>query len=284
MKTNSLLVVATLLGLTLSALAQTEVIDLPASPFEGNNLKIRAGQVEGVSTATAIGHCNAVGTESRVLYHACDVADLTLATLIATPAVVGVASTDVDDDADGAATGATAVQVTGLNASLVETTETVVLNGQTEVATTTVFYVVTKLQVVTAGSSGFNEGTLWVGGVGSFTAGVPSVKYCAVESESNQSASAVKAVPAGKQLHVTGISLASGDTNKLIRFHFNQYDATRDLWYRTYDVHGKQTFLTQKLEAYPVLRAGDVLTLQCSVDTGSAAITATVVGVFVDEI
>ena len=278
-----------LIGLALPLLAtflwaQTTVVNVPADPFSGHNIKARTGQVPGVSVAMSLGHSDGVSTTLRTLYHGAGTGELSLDTLIATPATVAVASTDVDDDANGTATGALAVQLSGLNSNLAEITENVVLDGQTEVVTTSQWYVVTKVQVISAGSSGANEGTVWVGAVGSFTAGVPATKFNAVEAGTNVSATAVTAVPAGKRFYVNQFSLASGDTTKVLNFQFKQYSAAAGLWYETYDIHGKQDFLTQNVVAYPSLGPGDVAIIRCKVNNGTALITASLAGVFIDGI
>lgn len=274
----SLLLVATLVW------AQTNVVHVPADPFTGQNVKVRTGQVPGVSTGQAVGHCDAVGTNLRALYHGAAVGDLSIDTLTATPATVAVASTDVDDDADGTATGALVVQLSGLNNNLVEITEDVTLNGQTEVVTANRWYVVQEIRTISAGSTGSNEGTIWVGAVGSFTTGVPSTKFNAMEPGTNESATAVKAVPAGKRLYINQFIATSGDSSKVLNFQFLKYSATTGLWYETYDAHIKRSALIKEIVAYPSLGPGDLLVIRCKVDNNTAQITGSLSGVFVDGI
>jgi hypothetical protein len=69
-----------------------------------------------------------------------------------------VSSTDADDTAAG--TGARTVLLTGQTGAYVEITETVTLNGLTAVETVNSFYRIYRAKVVTAGSSGINEGTI----------------------------------------------------------------------------------------------------------------------------
>lgn len=70
-----------------------------------------------------------------------------------------IVSTDANDDGSPADTGARSVKVYGVTASGLET-ETIVMNGITNVATTKSYYDIYKMEVVTAGSSNANEGTI----------------------------------------------------------------------------------------------------------------------------
>lgn len=96
--------------------------------------------------------------------------DLTLPTSATT---LGIASTSVNDTSAG--TGARTLLITGLNSNYDEIQEVVTLNGQTEVNTTASFLRVNGANVLTTGSVGFNQGTIYIGGsVNVFTAGVPN--------------------------------------------------------------------------------------------------------------
>lgn len=86
---------------------------------------------------------------------------------------LAVSSTSANDASAG--TGARTVVVGGYTASWVWTEETVTLNGQTKVATTTSFIRVNKLTVATAGSGNVNAGLIYIAASDdTFTAGVPT--------------------------------------------------------------------------------------------------------------
>ena len=85
---------------------------------------------------------------------------------------LGIASTNVNDTSAG--TGAQAVLITGLDSNYDEITEIISLSGQTEVNSTAQFLRVQSALVVASGSTGWNEGTIYIGGSdNTFTAGVP---------------------------------------------------------------------------------------------------------------
>ena len=71
---------------------------------------------------------------------------------------LSVVSDDANDTSAG--TGARTVEIEGLDSSWDVLTETVTMNGTTPVVTTGLFLRVYRARVVTAGSSGTNEGTI----------------------------------------------------------------------------------------------------------------------------
>jgi len=71
---------------------------------------------------------------------------------------LSVVSDDADDTSAG--TGARTVEIEGLDSSWNVLTETVTMNGLTPVVTTGLFLRVYRARVVTAGSTGANEGTI----------------------------------------------------------------------------------------------------------------------------
>lgn len=81
-------------------------------------------------------------------------------TFQAAAVTLGVSSGDVDD-ADGD-TGARTVEIQGLDADYVEQSETVTLAGQTKVESANEYLRVNRVKVLTAGSSGANEGKVYV--------------------------------------------------------------------------------------------------------------------------
>lgn len=88
---------------------------------------------------------------------------------------VSISSSSTDDDGSPAGTGARTVTITGYDRDLAAVSETVTMNGQTAVATTATFMVVTDITVATSGAGGTNAGDLYVirAGESTLTAGVP---------------------------------------------------------------------------------------------------------------
>ena len=110
-----------------------------------------------------------------------------------------VSSSDVDDD-DGD-TGARSVEIEGLDGDYNEISEIVTMNGQSQVATANTYLRVHRMKVLTAGSSGQNEGIIYIG-TGSPTNGKPSTVYGLIEANENQTLMAMYTVPAGHRAYV----------------------------------------------------------------------------------
>ncbi len=128
--------------------------------------------------------------------------------------VMKVSSTSANDAAAG--TGARTVLVSGLDENYDEVEETVTLNGQTEVTTTTTFIRVFRAYVVTAGSGGTAAGDIYVG-TGTVTAGIPATIYARITLGENQTLMAMWTVPAGYTAYITKNNIGTGSS------HANQY-------------------------------------------------------------
>jgi len=139
----------------------------------------------------------------------------------AAAAIMYVSSSSANDTSAG--TGARTVLVSGLDANYNEVEETVTLNGQTQVATTTEFLRVFRSYVETAGSGGTNAGDIYIGTSGA-SSGVPTGAYYAkITASEAQTLMAVYTVPAGKTLYISqGIAThgtgTSGGVYMTIRF------------------------------------------------------------------
>jgi len=146
------------------------------------------------------------------------------------PAIAGVmyvSSSSTNDTSVG--TGARTVYVQGLDADYNTISETVTLNGQTQVATSGSFLRVFRAYVATAGSGGTNAGDIYVGTSGA-TAGVPtSTYYAKITASEAQTLMAVYTVPAGKTLYLSeGIAShgtgTSGGVFMTVRFMVRPYN------------------------------------------------------------
>jgi len=130
--------------------------------------------------------------------------------------VLKISSTSADDDGDPAGTGARTVLITGLDGNYNVVSETVTLNGQTEVNTTNSYLYVNGFTVTAVGSGDANAGTIYAG-TGTVTAGVPAVVYDAIAAGYNNRTTAHYCVPAGYTAYITeGIftaGQASGSTS-----------------------------------------------------------------------
>lgn len=130
-----------------------------------------------------------------------------------------VSSASANDDIVG--TGARTVVVSGLDANYNEISETVELDGQTEVLTTNSFIRVFRAYVATAGSGGTAAGIVYVG-TGTVTAGVPATVYAEIPVGANQTQMALWTVPAGYTLYITG-GVFSAASNNVAQYVLGQF-------------------------------------------------------------
>ena len=105
-----------------------------------------------------------------------------------------VSSSSANDNSSG--TGARTVFLAGLDANYREISETVTLNGQTEVLTTQFFLHINNAYVATAGSSLSAAGDIYFGD-GVVTAGVPATVYDLIKSDYNSRITGSYTIPAG---------------------------------------------------------------------------------------
>jgi hypothetical protein len=123
--------------------------------------------------------------------------------------VMKISSSSADDAAAG--TGARTISIAGLDASYNEISETVTLNGQTEVNTVNSYLRITRMFVVTAGSGATAVGVIYAG-TGTVTSGVPATVYGMIAIGANQTQMAFWTVPAGYTLYLMGTFYSSGNS------------------------------------------------------------------------
>ena len=122
---------------------------------------------------------------------------------------LNVVSTDADDTSAG--TGARTVEIEGLNSSWAVITETVSMNGTTNVTTTNSFLRVYRARVVTAGSSGVNEGTITM----TNTTSSNVIGQISVDNSGfGQTLMAIYTIPAGKTGYLISINGSSSKDNE----------------------------------------------------------------------
>ena len=118
-----------------------------------------------------------------------------------------VSSSSVNDASGG--TGANTIIIQGLDEDYNEIEETVVLNGQTQVATQFSYLRVYRAFVTLAGSSGTSGGTIYIGSSGA-SGGVPNGTVYANLGLGNQTQIAAYTVPAGYTLYLDDINFTAG--------------------------------------------------------------------------
>ena len=112
--------------------------------------------------------------------------------------ILKVSSSDVNDDGAPVDAGARTLDLFGLDANYALQSETITLNGQTAVPTAKSYLRVFRAQVMTAGASGGNEGTI------SVKDNADSVTLLTIEPLKNQTLMALYTIPAGNQAFITG--------------------------------------------------------------------------------
>jgi hypothetical protein len=121
-----------------------------------------------------------------------------------------VSSSSAGDAALG--TGARTVSVQGLDQDYNEVSENITLTGQTAVLTTTTFIRVFRAFVLTAGSTGTAQGTIYIG-TGNVTSGVPATIYAEIPVGENQTLMALWTVPAGYTLYLSRATFSAASNN-----------------------------------------------------------------------
>jgi len=116
-----------------------------------------------------------------------------------------VLSSDTDDTSAG--TGARTVELQGLDSSWNLLTETVTMNGTSAVTTTGSFLRIFRARVVTAGSSGRNEGTITIRDQDTST--TRALITNGATDGNGQTLMAVYTIPAGKTGYIININVSS---------------------------------------------------------------------------
>jgi len=125
--------------------------------------------------------------------------------------VLKVSSSSTNDTSAG--TGARTVELFGLDGDYNEISETVTLNGQTEVNTTQSYLRINRMIVRSAGSGGANAGIIYAG-TGTVTTGVPANIYATINGDgSNQTLMALWTVPAGYTAYLMQYDVSNGTTS-----------------------------------------------------------------------
>lgn len=173
-------------------------------------LEVAGGVFSNISGVTKFGHALAVGSTLVTVW--------SLTTIYVYPlgaTVMTLSSSSTDDDGGG--TGARTVNVIGLDGDWVEVEQLLTLDGQAGVTIPTALRRVYRIEVLTAGSIGSNEGILYVGS-GAIASGVPANKFAVVEVGVNQTLMTPYTVPAGKRGFITAVYASLGGAKDLDLF------------------------------------------------------------------
>ena len=179
----------------------------PLPVIDLNGISIARGDITGFSNIQKFGHNEAVGTTLQTMW-----SQSTLYTYPVSATIMTVSSSDVNDD--NGDTGAWTVEVFGLDTDYNEINEIVILDGQDEVATQNEYLRVNRAIVRTAGTSGWNEGSIYVG-TGLVSSGVPANIFTIIDPTDNQTLQAFYTIPAGKTGYLTLWNIAVGTGKEL---------------------------------------------------------------------
>ncbi len=154
----------------------------------GEAIHIARGAVAQTSHINKFGYNTSVGTNFETI------TDLGGDQYYPTSAgIVSVVSSDANDD-DGD-TGARTMEIQGLDGNYEEISETITLNGTSAVTTTASFHRVFRMRVLTAGTTGTNEGNLTASIGGNDVARISA-------ANGGQTLMAVYTVPKGKTAYL----------------------------------------------------------------------------------
>lgn len=210
-----------------------------ALPFP---VRLALDHFPGYRAITVNGYNPAVPTTSEDLWGMATTQPVFSATAI----IVHVASSDVDDQASGGDTGAWTLEVNGLLLNGQESTQTITLTARTEAHLDPLLWRVNSLKVLTAGTTGSNEGILYVGS-GTVTTGVPAVINALIPIGYGSSVSGFYTVPAGYQGVVTGLrweASAAGDLRLSTRAVGGAFAIQRRVLVPATVISGETTFAT----------------------------------------
>lgn len=258
--------------------------EFPTGPKD-YNLEVLRGNIPGHAMVNIRGHDDTVPNGgpfglSPEFGGSSHVFDQSAIDRAATPAVVGVASTDNTNDTGGG-TGALTVRVFGLDSDGNAQTNDVTMNGTTAVNTGSTFSAVFQVLSLTTGSNNSNTGIIYVG-TGTFTSGVPAVRMLSMDIGFNVSLSAYYVVPLGKTFFPRQFVFSIQTSNKDAAITI-ETSAQGSQWTRQieFGLEGGSEILP--VIALPGFVTGTHVQLQALGSAASTAITGILAGELVDN-
>ena len=191
------------------------------------NLEVLRDNVPGHVMVTVAGHNDGAGTTRVVVAPTLTTADIDQSGLHASAITVDVASTNTNDTSAG--TGLRTLTIEGLDSAGDIQSETITLNGQTEVTSAKTYSAINGFIGLTAGANNTSAGDIWVGN-GDFTSGVPATKYFVGEANHNHGLSAYYTVPTGKTLFIRNMTVTVVGSNKEIEITLETSTDNGNLW------------------------------------------------------
>ena len=245
------------------------------------DLEVRRGNITGMTKVVINGH-NDVMTSTRITIHpsgtTTDIDQSGIHRTGGTPAVVKVASESANDTSGGI--GVRTVLLIGLDSSGNAQTETITMNGTTEVTSSNTYSAVNGLRSLTWGSENENFGFLWVG-TGTFTGGIPATRYLAMNTAQNIAKTSIYTVPLAKTLYVEKIIMSA--STAAIKVQFSIGTSTNGLAFFTDAIFIlPESEVQVDLAGLPSVPANSVIRIQCWSD-GSTPVSATITSVLIND-
>jgi len=175
----------------------TPSITLTGIDRYGFLLEVARGNIPGMSTVVIRGHNDDLdsGTEEDVWETGGDLTYMTSAE------TMEIASSSTSDDGDPAGVGLQTVLISGVSSTGALQTETITMNGTTDVTTSSSYLRVNSMTGLTAGSTGWNVGTVTA------TATTAATVQCQMSATEGTTQNSHYTVPLNKTLHVVQIEL-----------------------------------------------------------------------------
>ena len=216
--------------------------------YEPFNLQVSRGQITGHVRFCPFGFNSAVGTSPETMWTAGATYSYP-----STATALTVVSSSTDDDGSPAGTGARTVTIIGLDANYNEVSETVTMNGTTNVTTTQTFLRVNEAIVATAGSTGSNVGTITI-------ANTTPVTLAEIVATAGIAQQCVYTVPAGKSVYITRYMVSSYNstsTGSAAQIWFKPYGGANMLA-TTVRIPGTGAFTCEADYPFPVTEKTDI--------------------------
>jgi hypothetical protein len=235
--------------------------------FYGNRdwwFKLSAGEIPGHTGVVVRGHNPSQSSASGFV----DVTEFGDITLLAAEETMNVVSTSTSDDGSPAGIGAQTALVSGIDDAGDAVSESVTMNGTTNVLTTQAFKYVNTILVTAVGSSGWNVGNITA------TSSSAATVQCEVDATESLSQNGFYTVPKGKTMYAVqaefNAAKNSGGTAPIVEFKgYARLNDSGAAWIQLFDKKidaGDQNELDVYLPFFAVVAAGGQIRFRTDTD------------------